>query len=114
MSEAVSTTKPSALVAPPKDTYQLLYWPARDETTGKIFAGAGRAEYLRIIFEYAGVPYEEISSSAELMRYFWKETALQPAAYPVLAPPAVRYNDFAVAQTGARVTTMRPRTRHVL
>ena len=52
--------------------------------------------YLRIIFEYAGVPYEEIND--DLRDYFWNKTEQQPT--PVLAPPAVVYNDVAVAQTG--------------
>lgn len=88
------STRMSALDPPPRDTWQILYWPAVSED-GKITAGAGRAEYLRVIFEAAFVPYEEVS--VNIGEYFWSRTEVQPM--PVLAPPCVRYNDFVVAQT---------------
>lgn len=84
----------SALDPVPKDVWQILYWPCYDSDS-KIAAGAGRAEYLRIIFEECGVPYEEVS--ANIVDFFWTRFELQ--SLPVLAPPAIRYNDFIVAQT---------------
>lgn len=84
----------STLDPVPRDVWQLLYWPCYD-TDSNIAAGAGRAEYLRIIFEECGVPYEEVS--ANIVDFFWSRLDLQ--RLPVLAPPAIRYNDFIVAQT---------------
>lgn len=84
----------SALEAPPPGKWQILYWPAFGPT-GKIFAGAGRAEYLRVMFEEADVPYEDISEG--IKEYFWSDTEAQPR--PVLAPPVIRKDDFVLCQT---------------
>lgn len=84
----------SALDPAPADIWQLLYWPAKD-ADGKVAAGAGRAEYLRVIFEEAGIPYEEVT--AGLREYFWNNVELQP--FPVLAPPAIRKGSFVACQT---------------
>jgi len=84
----------SALDPAPADTWQLLYWPAKD-ANGNVAAGAGRAEYLRVIFEEAGVPYEEVT--AGLREYFWSSVELQ--SFPVLAPPAIRKGSFVACQT---------------
>lgn len=83
---------------PPHPTkWQLLYWPAVN-AAGEVEAGAGRAEYLRVLFEEAGEPYEEVTS--DLRAYFWQDAErLQPAGYPVLAPPAIRKGGFALCQT---------------
>jgi len=83
---------------PPHPTkWQLLYWPAVN-AAGEIEAGAGRAEYLRVLFEEAGEPYEEVTS--DLRAYFWQDAdTLQPAGFPVLAPPAIRKGGFALCQT---------------
>ena len=86
----------SALAPPTPDTWQILYWPPYDADRG-IAAGAGRAEYLRVVFEEADVPYEEVS--VDIASYFWSRLDLQSSNYPVLAPPAVRFNDVVVAQT---------------
>jgi glutathione S-transferase len=84
----------SAMESAPPDTWQLLYWPAKD-ADGKVAAGAGRAEYLRVMFEEAGVPYEEVT--AGLREFFWEKLDLQ--TYPTLAPPAIRKGDFILGQT---------------
>lgn len=84
----------SALEPAPADKWQILYWPARD-ADGNISAGAGRAEYLRVIFEEAGVQYEEITSN--IQDFFWTRLDLQ--SFPVLAPPAIRKGDFVLCQT---------------
>lgn len=87
---------PTATEPAPNDQWQLLYWNSHKE--GKVFAGAGRGEYLRILFEATGQDYEEVNEG--ISEYCWqKADELQPAGYPVLAPPVVRYNNFAVAQT---------------
>mmetsp|Transcript_33517 Transcript_33517/g.41116 ORF Transcript_33517/g.41116 Transcript_33517/m.41116 type:complete len:187 (-) Transcript_33517:449-1009(-) len=86
----------SALEPPPPGQWQLLYWPAFN-SEGKLCAGAGRGEYLRVLFEEAGVPYEEVN--AHLSDYFWTKLELQPEHFPVLAPPAIRKDNFALSQT---------------
>lgn len=83
----------SALEPVPDDKWQLLYWPSH--VNGEIMAGAGRGEYLRVIFEEAGVEYEDVS--AGLQEYFWDRLDLQP--YPVLAPPVIRKGHFVLSQT---------------
>jgi len=84
----------SAMTPPPKDMWQILYWPAKD-ADGKVAAGAGRAEYLRVLFEEAGVPYQDVT--AGLRAFFWQNLEAQP--YPALAPPAIRKNNFILGQT---------------
>lgn len=84
----------SAVDPAPPDIWQILYWPPTD-ATGKTFAGAGRAEYLRVMFEEAGVEYEEVNGG--IIDYFWKNLDLQPT--PVLAPPAIRKGTFVLSQT---------------
>lgn len=86
----------SALDPPSADKWQILYWPALD-ADGKVSAGAGRAEYLRVMFEEAGVPYEDVS--ARLRDFFWTRLDMQP--YPTLAPPAIRKGSFILGQTAA-------------
>lgn len=86
----------SALDPAPKDTWQILYWPALN-SDGKVAAGAGRAEYLRVIFEYAGVQYQDVSSHVH--DYFWSKKEVQNPEFPVLAPPAIRRGEFALSQT---------------
>lgn len=81
--------------------WQLIYWPCwgRD---GSVSAGAGRAEYVRLLFEEAGVPYEEVEDAEFVRDFFWRRCGeLQPA--PVLAPPAVHKDGFVLAQTPAIV-----------
>uniref|UniRef100_A0A7S4PTJ4 Glutathione transferase n=1 Tax=Alexandrium monilatum TaxID=311494 RepID=A0A7S4PTJ4_9DINO len=81
--------------------WQLIYWPCwgRD---GSISAGAGRAEYVRLMFEEAGVPYEEVEDAEFVRDFFWRRCdELQPA--PVLAPPAVHKDGFVLSQTAAIV-----------
>ena len=45
-----------------------MYWPAKRD--GKVQAGAGRGEYVRIIFEEAGIPYEEVDDRLVLRPFF--------------------------------------------
>jgi glutathione S-transferase len=51
--------------------------------------------FLRVMFEEAGVEYEDVSNG--IVDYFWKRLDLQP--YPVLAPPAIRKRNFVLCQT---------------
>lgn len=78
------------------DMWQLLYWPAK-APDGSIIAGAGRGEYLRVIFEEMGVEYENVS--AGLREFFWENHDAQP--YPVLSPPTIRKGQFILSQTVA-------------
>lgn len=81
--------------------WQLIYWPcyARD---GSLSAGAGRAEYVRLMFEEAGVPYEELEDTDFVRNFFWRSaTEMQPM--PVLAPPAIHRDGFVLAQTASIV-----------
>eukprot|EP00747_Dinoflagellata_sp_TGD_P103239 gnl/TRDRNA2_/TRDRNA2_168901_c0_seq2.p1 gnl/TRDRNA2_/TRDRNA2_168901_c0~~gnl/TRDRNA2_/TRDRNA2_168901_c0_seq2.p1 ORF type:complete len:350 (-),score=46.76 gnl/TRDRNA2_/TRDRNA2_168901_c0_seq2:34-1014(-) len=79
--------------------WQLIYWPCWGND-GKVSAGAGRAEYVRIIFEEAGEPYEEVEDATFVRDFFWKRAEeLQPL--PVLAPPAIHRDGFVLAQTAA-------------
>lgn len=101
--------------------WELLYWPpyAEDEILGelniknradmggeprKIFAGAGRAEYLRVVFEEAGVKYREVRDKKSLVDFFFRNPVEeQKFFFPTLCPPAIRSvkTNFMLAQTPA-------------
>lgn len=78
----------------PNDVWQLIYWPAKDDK-GNVTAGAGRAEYLRVIFEQANIPYVEVSK--DISDFFWRHPEMQ--SFPVLAPPAIQIGEFLLSQT---------------
>jgi len=64
--------------------YELLYWPL-----------AGRGEFIRLIFEDAGVPFKDNSDVQAI-------TAIKEgkeAFYPSFAPPFLKRGDFTLSQT---------------
>ena len=80
--------------------WKLMYWPATTQD-GKILAGAGRGEYVRVVFEEAGVEYEEVSDPQVLREFFGMDAAATNTSFPLLAPPAIVSPDgsFQMAQT---------------
>ena len=60
---------------------------------GRVFAGAGRGEYVRVIFEEAQVEYREESDPTRLQSFFGMAddgVAATNSGFPMLAPPAVQ------------------------
>ncbi|XP_064633372.1 glutathione S-transferase P 2-like [Lineus longissimus] len=64
--------------------YELYYWPF-----------AGRGEFIRLIFEDAGVPFKDISDRPTLLEL--KEG--RDGFYPGFAPPYLRKGNFTLNQT---------------
>ncbi|XP_013395749.1 glutathione S-transferase [Lingula anatina] len=68
----------------------LYYWPL-----------AGRGEFVRLVFEEAGVPYKEIND-VELLSKNFKKIDLPPSedfSFPCFAPPVIKKGDFVLSQT---------------
>ena len=105
-------TAPAGVDAP----WELFYW-ARLEADGKNHM-IGRGEFVRLMFEVAGVPYIDhgvVSARERLLRtnaskvvatseernvvanFCWGEG--NGAGFPVFAPPAIRKGSFVLSQT---------------
>jgi len=67
-------------------TWKLYYWPKL----------AGRAEFVRVIFEEVGVQFEEINDLGVLVPMF-KESKVD--GWPCLTPPMIKKGDFQLCQT---------------
>lgn len=84
-------------------TYELLYWPGIQ----------GRGEFIRLAFEDAGVPYDEVARrrASEGGGIAAIERLLdEPRDWLApLGPPALRHGDVVVAQTAAILQYVAPR-----
>lgn len=79
--------------------YELIYWPTLP----------GRGEFVRLLFEEAGVPYtdtaQELDPGAaaekviDLVSPESGADTVGPSNPPVLAPPALRHGDLVISQT---------------
>lgn len=83
----------------PRPPYELFYWPGIQ----------GRGEFIRLAFEDAGVPYEDVGRRpggvAELQRI---RASSGPGLAP-LAPPFLRHGRVVVAQTALVLAYVAPR-----
>ena len=85
------------------DTYELIYWPGLP----------GRGEFIRLLFEEAGVPYTDHAPNPD--EAVSKVTGLisgdeqGPGNPPVLAPPALRHGDLVIHQTPNITQYLAPR-----
>lgn len=78
--------------------WKLYYWPGIK----------GRGEYVRLAFEEAGVPYEDVAAQApdakagyELIKQTCFDAQDGAAHFPVRAPPAISRGDFWLCNTPA-------------
>ena len=73
--------------------WKLLYW--------YFTPGVGRGEFVRLMFEEAGVPYDDVcrkaKDSAAVMKFYNGEEL----GYPVQFPPIIKKGDFVLSQTPA-------------
>ena len=73
--------------------WKLIYW--------YFTPGVGRGEFPRLMFEEAGVPYDDVckksKDSAAAMKYLKGEES----GFPVQFPPIIRKGDFVLSQTPA-------------
>jgi glutathione S-transferase len=89
-------------MAPAGPRYELLYWPGIQ----------GRGEFIRLAFEEAGVPYEDVGrlpgpgGGVAAIERLLEEPG--PWLTP-LGPPALRHGDVLVAQTAAILQYLAPR-----
>lgn len=66
--------------------WELWYWPL-----------AGRGEFVRLLFEEAGVPYKQVNDPQLLADKFKGQTK---QGWPVFAVPMIKKGDFELGQTG--------------
>ena len=76
-----------------EDNWELLYWPGFP----------GRGEFVRLVFEEAGVPYTDLVrdgkwTTDDMVKYFFQGGN---TGYPVFAPPVVRKGDFQLQSSQA-------------
>ncbi|WP_242345065.1 glutathione S-transferase [Anaeromyxobacter terrae] len=90
-------------MAPSEPRYELLYWPGLQ----------GRGEFIRLAFEDAGVPYDDVGrmpdsagGGAAAIERLLEEPG--PWLTP-LGPPALRHGEVLVAQTAAILQYLAPR-----
>lgn len=73
--------------------WKLIYW---------YFApGVGRGEFVRLMFEEAGVPYEDICRDTKDNAVAMKYLKGEESGHPVQFPPIIRNGDFVLSQTPA-------------
>lgn len=95
---------PRRRAAAPDPPYELLYWPGIQ----------GRGEFVRLAFEEAGVPYEDVGrgrggvAAIEALREDPGPGRLAP-----LGPPALRHGEVVIAHTAAILQYLGPRLRLV-
>ncbi len=61
----------------------------------------GRGEYVRLLFEEAGVPYEDVCNKACSSESVMKFKEGKADGFPVFAPPVVQKGEFVLSQTPA-------------
>ncbi|KAF5666372.1 glutathione S-transferase [Fusarium heterosporum] len=74
--------------------YELIYWPTIP----------GRGEFVRLLFEEAGVPYSDVAQDAEkgfaaVKSLISTDNTGDDNNPPALAPPALRHGDLLISQT---------------
>lgn len=84
--------------------YELIYWPGLP----------GRGEFVRLVFEEAGVPYTDIAQNTEkAFDAVTKLTALDNVGDehnpPALAPPALKHGNLLISQTTNILLYIAPR-----
>ncbi|XP_046363920.2 glutathione S-transferase-like isoform X2 [Haliotis rufescens] len=71
------------------DGYELYYWDGK-------YVGPGRAEFARLLFVEAGVPYKDISEG--IMEKF-RQADQQWTGFPTFAVPLLKKGSFEISQT---------------
>jgi glutathione S-transferase len=78
--------------------YQLYYWPIQ-----------GRGEFIRLAFEEAGAPYEDVARTGEGMGEMMALMQNAAEAHQPFAPPFLRDGDALIGQTAAILFYLGPR-----
>jgi glutathione S-transferase len=85
-------------MAPVEKTYELFYWPGLQ----------GRGEFIRLAFEDAGVPYDDVARRRDGVAAIERLLAGGGDWLAPLGPPALRHGDVVVAQTAAILQYVAP------
>ena len=71
--------------------WKLYYW----------YGLPGRGDFVRLMFEEAGVPYDDVcvrdKNSAAALKFYKGEHE----GFPILAPPIIQHGDFVMCHTSA-------------
>ena len=78
--------------------WQLYYWYTPDDTLGPF---PGRGEYVRLMFEEAGVAYEDVCRKTNSIKDILAFMKGEKPGFPVRAPPIIQRGDFVMCQTPA-------------
>lgn len=86
------------------DAYELIYWPSIP----------GRGEFIRLLFEEAGVPYSDIAKKPDeavsaVMGYISTDAVGDALNPPPLAPPILKHGDLVIHQTPTILLYVAPR-----
>ena len=73
--------------------WKLIYW--------YFTPGVGRGEFVRLMFEEAGVAYDDICRKAKDSAAAMKYLRGEETGFPVQFPPIIRRGDFVLSQTPA-------------
>ena len=97
MEAEVARDENKTLVAVTADTWELFYW-ARPDSNG-VNTMIGRGEFVRLMFEVAGVPYIDhgMVSGANVVFQFCRGGG--NSGFPIFAPPAIKKGEFILYQT---------------
>ncbi|KPM39911.1 hypothetical protein AK830_g6659 [Neonectria ditissima] len=84
--------------------YELIYWPGLP----------GRGEWIRLLFEQAGVPYTDHTKNPELvvpavLEYISAENTGDATNLPILAPPILKHGDLVIHQLPNILLYLAPR-----
>lgn len=84
--------------------YELIYWPTIP----------GRGEFIRLVFEEAGVPYSDVAQNAEkgfeaVKKLTASDNIGDDHNPPALAPPALKHGDLLISQTSNILLYVAPR-----
>ena len=78
--------------------YKLYYWPIQ-----------GRGEFIRLAFEEAGVPYEDVARTSGGMAEMMSLMQDAAQAHPQFAPPFLKDGDALIGQTAAILFYLGPK-----
>ena len=73
--------------------WKLIYW--------YFTPGVGRGEFPRLMFEEAGVPYDDVCRKAKDSTAVMKFIKGEEEGFPVQFPPIIKKGDFVLSQTPA-------------
>jgi glutathione S-transferase len=95
----ISGPEPTPPTMSANSMYELYYWPTIQ----------GRGEFVRLVLEEAGAPYEDVARSPKGMRAMMAILKGAGDGLVPFAPPFIRHGDAVIAQTANILSYLAPR-----